>query len=426
MKAEYERPPLYAKQLAFVDCPARYTVVEASTKTGKTVACLVWLLEQSLKGRGGWNYWWIAPTYSIAGIAFTRLKRWLADSGLPRDYWTAKEAEQAIELGNGTKVWFKGADKPDSLYGEDVYGAVVDEASRCKADAWYAVRSTLTATAGPVKIIGNVRGRKNWAYEIARKAQSGARDMAHFKLTAWDAVDGGVLDRAEVEDAQRNLPPDVFKELYLAEPSDDGGNPFGITAIRRCVGKLSKDAPVAFGVDLAKSQDFTVVCGLDATGAVCVLERWQSDWGQTRSRILSLVNGWPTLIDSTGVGDPIVEELQRTRSNCRGYKFTSQSKQQLMEGLAVAIHRNEVMYPDGWLVNELEAFEYEYTRTGVRYSAPAGLHDDGVCALALAVSMTNHRVEGWDRETVAKVFSRGPTKREQPIDVLRRKLLERR
>ena len=27
-----------------------------------------------------------------------------------------------------------------------------------------------------------------------------------------------------------------------------------------------------------------------------------------------------------------------------------------------------------------------YTRTGVRYSAPSGLHDDGVCALALAVA----------------------------------------
>ena len=35
--------------------------------------------------------------------------------------------------------------------------------------------------------------------------------------------------------------------------------------------------------------------------------------------------------------------------------------------------------------DELETFEYVYTRTGVRYSAPDGLHDDCVCALALAV-----------------------------------------
>ena len=37
---------------------------------------------------------------------------------------------------------------PDSLYGEDVYGAVIDEASRMKEDAWVAIQSTLTATRG--------------------------------------------------------------------------------------------------------------------------------------------------------------------------------------------------------------------------------------------------------------------------------------
>ena len=33
---------------------------------------------------------------------------------------------------------------------------------------------------------------------------------------------------------------------------------------------------------------------------------------------------------------------------------------------------------------ELEEFEFEYTRNGVYYSAPDGLHDDCVCSLALA------------------------------------------
>jgi hypothetical protein len=44
-----------------------------------------------------------------------------------------------------------------------------------------------------------------------------------------------------------------------------------------------------------------------------------------------------------------------------------------------------VTYPAGVIVDELECFEYEYTRTGVRYSAPEGYHDDCVIALALAV-----------------------------------------
>lgn len=382
---EWTRPKLYPRQAEFVDSAARYTVVEASTKTGKTVACLVWLFEQALRGRPGDNFWWVAPIYQQAGIAYRRLKRWIVDikplAALAHD----RKTEQAIEIA-GRVIWFKGADKPDSLYGEDVHAAVIDEATRCKEDAWHAVRSTLTATRGPVKIIGNVRGRHNWAYTLARKAEAGARDMSYFKLTAYDAVDGGVIAASEVEDAKTTLPEDVFRELYLAEPTDDGGNPFGIQAIRSCIATgLSSNRPVSFGVDLARSVDWTVICGLDATGAVCLLEKWQAPWNDTLARLSDYIGDVPALVDSTGVGDPIVEALQKRRPRVEGFKFSSQSKQQLMEGLAAAIQQRTISIPDGWLVSELEQFEYEYTRNGVRYTAPAGLHDDGVCALALAV-----------------------------------------
>ena len=50
-----------------------------------------------------------------------------------------------------------------------------------------------------------------------------------------------------------------------------------------------------------------------------------------------------------------------------------------------------MLFRSGVIVKELEAFEYEYTRTGVRYSAPEGLHDDAVCALALAIAKRNTR-----------------------------------
>jgi hypothetical protein len=379
----YERPTLYPKQAAFLFAPARYSITEASTKSGKTHGCLAWLFEQAaIGGRDGRNYWWVAPTYGVSGIAYRRMKR-----AIPRTLFRANETDQTITLPNGAVLWFKGADKPDSLYGEDVYAAVIDEATRCKEEAWHAVRSTLTATQGPIRIIGNVKGRKNWAYQLARKAEQGAPDMAYFKLTAYDAVAGGVLAAEEVEDAKRILPENVFRELYLAEPSDDGGNPFGIDAIRACKGTLSSAAPAVWGIDLAKSQDWTWAIALDGSGAVCRSERWQGPWSATLQRIIALVGSGTALVDSTGAGDPIVEQLQREgRGTFEGYKFSAESKQRLMEGLAVAIQSRRVTLPDDpVLIGELEAYEYEFTRTGVRYSAPEGLHDDGVCALALAV-----------------------------------------
>lgn len=386
--AEFVRPWLYPLQEQAVFSPkdargqpARISAIEASTKSGKTTSCLVWLLEQAMQGLPNYNYWWTAPVYGQAEIAFRRMK-----AGLPAEVYRATETPLKITLANGATIWFKSAEKPDNLYGEDVYAAVMDEASRMREEAWHAVRSTLTATRGPVRMIGNVKGRRNFFYLLCRRAEGGEPGLAYYKITAYDAVRAGVLDADEIEAAKRDLPEHVFRELYLAEASDDGGNPFGFTHIAGCVAPLSEARPFVCGVDLAKSVDWTVVIALDKAARTCGFERWQASWETTTPKILDLCGRTPTLVDSTGVGDPIVERLQaKNRINYVGYHFSSASKQRLMEGLSLAIQQRAVAFPDGQIRRELDQFEYVHARGGVRYSAPEGYHDDCVMALALAV-----------------------------------------
>lgn len=380
------RPKLTAYQKDIIYSPARFTVTEASTKAGKTFSHLWWLFEKACSPpKIGANYWWVAPVYAQAKIAFTRLKRVIRGNSK----FHVNESELTITTPTGGIIWFKSAEKPDNLYGEDVYGAVFDEFTRAREEAWFALRSTLTATKGPCKFIGNVRGKKNWGYKLATKARSGDDQYQHFKITAYDAVQAGVLDAEEVDQAQKDLPESVFKQLYLAEALDDVANPFGVESLQRLIRPISDEAPVCFGVDLAKSVDWTVVTGLDEYGQICVFERWQASWDMTTNRIQQIVGSVPTLIDSTGVGDPIVESLQRQLPNIEGYHFTGPSKQKIMEGLASAIQKQEISILGGVMYDELESFEYEYTRTGVRYSAPEGMHDDCVCSLALA---NHHRI----------------------------------
>jgi Terminase large subunit, T4likevirus-type, N-terminal len=378
----YNRPWLAPYQLTALFGPERYAIIEASTKVGKTAGGMVWLSEQAILGKAGQNFWWVSPIRDQAKVVFRRLK-----GALPRGVYRAHETELTLTLANGAVLGFKGADHPDALYGEDVYAAVIDEASRVKDEAWHAVRTTLTATQGPIRIIGNVKGRRNWAYHLARKAQSGSPNMAYAKLTCHDAVQAGFLSAEEVEDARHQLPDAVFRELYLAEPSDDAGNPFGLTAIRACLAPLSPMRPVAWGWDLAKAVDWTVGIGLDWQGGVARIERFQRPWEETIAAIVQ-TDAKLALVDSTGVGDPVLEAVQRrgrtAGGQVKGFKFTAASKQQRMEGLAVAIQQQQIHFPAGVIVDELEAFEYAYTRTGVHYTAPSGLHDDAVCALALA------------------------------------------
>jgi hypothetical protein len=376
----YQRPQLANYQLDAIFNDSRYGIIEASTKSGKTAACLVWIIEQALQGKSGQDFWWIAPVYGQAKIAFRRLK-----AGLPREAFQANESELTLTLINGARIVCKSAEKPDNLYGEDVFAAVFDEASRAREEAWHALRSTLTATIGKLRVIGNVKGRKNWAYKLARKAEAGEPGMSFAKITAYDAIDAGILYEDEIEDARRQLPDNIFKELYLAEPSDDEGNPFGLISIRDCIAPMSNQRPVCFGLDLAKSVDWTCLIGLDRERKVCVFERFQKSWLDTTETIRRIVGTIPCLTDSTGIGDSILESLQKDRrQNFEGFKFSSPSKQQLMESLSLAIQKREIFFPEGVIVNELESFEYEYTRTGVKYSAPSGMHDDAVCALALA------------------------------------------
>lgn len=377
----YQRPWIPAAMQAAIFAPERIVVVEGATKTGKTTTCMLWLAEQAMQaGAPGRTYWWVSSVYGTAEIAYQRLKR-----GLPAGVAHARDDKLSLTLPNEATIGFRSAEKPDNLYGADVYGAVGDEVSRWREAAWHALRSTLTATRGPVRLVHNVKGRQNFAYKLARRAEAGEPDMRHAVFTAYDAVAWGILAAEEVEDARRQLPAAIFNELYLCKPSDDGGNPFGLAAIDAGVAPLSSKPARVWGVDLARSVDWTVACALDDSGQVCALERWQGPWPETEGRLARLIGSTPALVDSTGVGDPVLAHLQRLVPNAEGYLFSASSKQRLMEGLAVAIQQGEVRYPAGVLSAELEGFEYAVTRTGCRYAAPEGLHDDCVCALALAV-----------------------------------------
>jgi hypothetical protein len=194
-----------------------------------------------------------------------------------------------------------------------------------------------------------------------------------------------------VDDARRQLPEAVFNELYGAEASEDAGNPFGLDAIRACIAPLSEAVPQTFGWDLAKSVDYTAGIGLDRNGHTSRFHRWHSDWEDTVSQVLRHTGHTVAWVDTTGVGDPVFERFRKDRPNYRSFKFTAASKQQLMEGLAVAIQQRRITFPTGVITSELESFEYHFrdsrdgVKSGVTYAAPAGLYDDCVCALALAV-----------------------------------------
>ncbi len=210
------RPTSYQIDAFF--CEHRYGLAEANTKAGKTVGAIIWQATQVLNDRLGQEHWWVAPIYRQTDIAYRRVKKML-----PQEIYRANNGNHTLTFANGARWVFLSGEKPDNLFGEDVASAVIDEGSRVREESWHAIRTTVTATKGPIRIIGNVKGRLNWFYKLCREGEKGAPNV-HFTHIAWeDAVEAGILDLDEIEDARRRLPPSVFRELYEAIAADDEG-----------------------------------------------------------------------------------------------------------------------------------------------------------------------------------------------------------
>jgi len=211
--ADYQREYLYTKH--------RFTIVEACTKSGKTYSHIYWFWETSLgyedgvkkyEWKKGAEFWWVAPVYSQAEIAFNRLVRKVANvHGYKINF-----ARLAIMTPIGTVMRFKSAGNSENLYGEDVYAAVFDEFTRAKEEAWFALRSTLTHTKGKCKFIGNYTGDSSWGHILSKKAMTDP-EYAYFKIDCWLAIEQGIMDMKEVLQAKEDLPTHVFKALYQAE-----------------------------------------------------------------------------------------------------------------------------------------------------------------------------------------------------------------
>ena len=364
-----ELPQPHINQQRILDSQSRFRVVMCGRRFGKSELSQIEIITNALVGK---NVAYITPTYQLARVFFEKLIK-----AVP---FESNKSELSIKFPNDGSVEFFTGERLDNLRGRKFHLVVIDEASFIPnlEEGWLnSIRPTLTDYKGRALFLSTPKG-KNFFYSLYLK--NGEADWESFKFTTYDNPH---IDKTEIDDARTQIPEVVFEQEYMANPSENAANPFGSAFIKQCTFELSHEPPIAFGVDLAKSVDFTAIIGLDKNGSVCHFERFQKDWRQTKQVINSLPKV-PILMDSTGVGDPIFEDLQRDGVNVQGYKFSSTSKQQLMEGLASAIHQRKITFPEGHITQELEIFEYQYTSFGVKYSAPPGFHDDCVMALGLA------------------------------------------
>jgi hypothetical protein len=373
-----EIPELHQNQESVYESKARFRVVMCGRRFGKSELAIT---EIVINGVHGKQVAYITPTYNLAKAFFDKLAK-----AVP---FPANRSELTIQFVNGGSVQFFTGERLDNLRGRKFHLVVIDEASFIPdlETGWLnSIRPTLTDYKGRALFLSTPRG-KNYFFSLYNKGLNGEPDWQSFKFSTYD---NPYIDAYEIDDARRQLPEAVFNQEYMADPAENAANPFGLAFIQQCTYPISQTPPAVYGIDLAKSVDFTVIIGLDSTGSVCYFDRFQKDWRQTRTDIKRLPRA-PMLVDSSGVGDPIVEDLMNDGLDATGFKFSNTSKQQIMLGLVSAVQQRKITFPEGPITRELETIEYQFGQYGVKYAAPQGFHDDCVMALALAYNhFTNY------------------------------------
>ncbi len=380
---------LHAKQLeifnAFLN-GARFMVISCGRRFGKTMLCAFIVIYSALQNSKH-NIWIVAPTFPQTDILWEMVLEYMPPEYVQQVY----EGKKLILLKNGSRIWAKSADNPQALVGRGLDLIVFDEASMCDVAAWNYMRPALGDRKGRAIFPTTPKG-KNWFYDIFMKDPKNGGEDGNYHSFRYPSMDNEFLDPEEFKDMTSDLPELMYKQEILAEFIESGGEVF--RNLNRVIRPTEKDPiPGHFyvgGGDLGKYQDFTVLFIADLeNNEIVYYERFNHlDWDYQKVRISSALkryNDAVMYIDSTGVGDPIVEDLQRQGCAVKAFKFSQTTKKQAVENLMKMIDDAIIGIPDRPEIRkEFEVFGYKMLPGGqVRYSAPDGQHDDIVMAACL-------------------------------------------
>jgi len=224
--------------------PARFKLVNAGRRFGKTHLAIDFYLFPGAVNLPGSNSYYIAPTYKDAKrIAWEKLK-----DVVPLSYLDGKpnETELSIRLRNRSKITLLGADDPDSLRGPGAHRIVYDEFAFQKRKVWDVTRPMLSDTGGDALFISTPSGYNHF-YDMYCAATA-KRGWAAFQFTT---LDGGNVSPEEIEEAKHDLDERIFRQEYEASFEMLAGRVYYAYSrdLNVCLTMDDKVSPLLVGMD---------------------------------------------------------------------------------------------------------------------------------------------------------------------------------
>ena len=364
------------------NCPARFRVLDAGRRFGKTRLGVMECIEAATKGKVAW---WVAPSYKMSDVGWRPLKRMAGQIPGAK----VNQVDRRVEFKGGGSVTVRSADNPQSLRGEGIDFLVMDECAFISEEAWTeALRPALADKKGHALFISTPKGR-NWFWKLYQRGQDGG-EWARFQ---YPTRSNPFIDPAEIEEAKKLLPERVYLQEFEAIFLEDGGGVFrrvqnAISAIP--VSEWQEDRQYVAGVDVASMEDFTVACVFDVEARSMVhLDRFnRCDYNVLEDRLHGLYQRFKMTaiqVEANSIGLPVIDHLRTRGMNVLPFTTTNATKDAIIQSLQSAFEHDEIkLINHPILFDELLAYTAERSKSGnMIYGAPEGTHD--VCVMALAI-----------------------------------------
>lgn len=385
----------YPEQRDVLTSDARFRVVAAGRRSGKTLMAAAATVGRAAESDGDWRGYWVGAEHHHAETAFELIDGVLPEAAVER---RNQSPPRLIELYNGATIEFHTAGG-GALVSIGLDWSVLDEAGKpaFPERTWtQELRPALSDREGETMFISTPEG-KDWFHDWWQRGQSA--DHPEVASWRWATYANPHVPDSEVDDAKAELPERVFEQEYLAAFRDETGGVFAVGDASAAYTPPDgpdphpdAEPPYRLAVDLARHEDYLAIIGLGAAGRVSHLTRERGmTWRQVQRKVEQAAAAHddpPVAVDATR-DNKLVADLEAAGVDVRPVTFSASRKRTLVENLAAGMEAGDVVVPeDTILASELAVFEYETTRAGnVRYGAPQGHHDDTVDALAMAYDL---------------------------------------
>lgn len=381
-------PRPHPNQATILSHPARFKVADCGRRFGKSALCIHYLIDPVLHGH---PVAYFAPKYKLL-LEFWRDMYAVLKPVLRR----VNATERRMEAITGGVAEFWTLEDKDAGRSRKYKRIVVDEAGLVPGlvDTWNeAIRPTLADLQGDGLLSGTPKGRNDFWRIYQWGAQSLEPNWKSFHYTTYD---NPFIKTAEIDAMRDSMSDRAFRQEILAEFIDDGGGVFRNVKNRAVIdGSQPSTSVTVWGVDWGRTNDYTVVTVFDPDKRAMIhVDRWNNTpFEQQLGRLEALMGRYPPYVvvaERNSFGLALIEALALRGVPVAPFEMSNISKNQIVDALSLAFEREP--YNGGisiqrveWLIAELEAFEQQRTTSlGLpTYSAPSGMHDDGVIATAL-------------------------------------------